>query len=121
MTPRELGRVLDYPEERIQEMTEEQLSLLTTNEEIPGKILYSALFSVSTLEPSLDLEHRAKNQNLNQVKIRDSKTLNPDLKFSDQNAKLSGSSEVLKNSEGRPGILGDSIILSHGYGPKGPT
>ena len=47
ITPAEMGRVLDYPGERTRRMTDEQLLFLTKNEEVPGKIIYSALFSIN--------------------------------------------------------------------------
>ena len=54
ITSREMGRVLDYPEERTIKMTEELLHLLTQNEQIPGKIVYSSLFSISSLYSEME-------------------------------------------------------------------
>lgn len=67
ITRREMRRVFDYPEERIQKMTEDQLRLLTTDEEIPGKIFYSTLFLITTLESSLNVTNQPKDQDLNQL------------------------------------------------------
>lgn len=47
ITPKEMGRVLDYQEDKQSEITEDQIDLLTKNEETPGEIIYSALFSLS--------------------------------------------------------------------------
>ena len=54
ITSREMGRVLDYPEERTTKMTEELLHLLTQNERIPGKIVYSSLFSILSLYSEME-------------------------------------------------------------------
>ena len=47
MTTRELASALDFPEDRTDCMTEENLHLLT-NTEIPGKIVYSAIHCLSS-------------------------------------------------------------------------
>ena len=55
LTNKEMGRVLDYSIEKTTEMTEDQLTLLTKKENVPGKIIYSALFSITTLFSSSSL------------------------------------------------------------------
>ena len=49
ITRKEMERVLDYQKEKLTKMMEEQIILLTRNEEIPGKIIYSTLFSLSCI------------------------------------------------------------------------
>ena len=49
-TPREMGRILDYIEGKSREMTEEQIELLTKNEESLGKIIYNVLFLLCSME-----------------------------------------------------------------------
>ena len=55
LTGKEMGGVLDYPVEKTSEMTENQLNLLTEKENVPGKIIYSALFSITTQSSSSSL------------------------------------------------------------------
>jgi len=66
MTPKELAKVLDYPQDKICEMTEETLVLLTNVEEVPGKIIYSTLFSLSSLfrAPQASVSSRKRGQGL---------------------------------------------------------
>ena len=49
MKPNELTSVMDYPEDRFAEMTEEQVTLLTHSESTPGKVIYSILYNISSL------------------------------------------------------------------------
>ena len=49
MKPNELASVMDYPEDRFAEMTEEQVTLLTRSESTPGKVIYSILYNISSL------------------------------------------------------------------------
>ena len=50
ITPREMGQVLNYLEEKTIKMMEEVLHLLKKDEEVPDKIFYSMLFSLITLD-----------------------------------------------------------------------
>ena len=121
ITPREIARVFNYPEERIQNMTEDQLYLLTTNEEIPGKIFYSALFSISTLESSLNVTNQPKYQDSNQLFTRG-------LNFSKYESKWSIPINLTQsqrdwevNPAGPLCVPKNTKILSHGYSKKGLT
>ena len=54
ITPREMGQVLDYPEEKMHKITEGVLSLLINDEHFPGKIVYITLLSLITISPEED-------------------------------------------------------------------
>ena len=86
MTTRELASALDFPEDRTDCMTEENLHLLT-NTEIPGKIVYSAIHCLSsyfdlrfandtpssTKRDSIDSDFDAIKMDFKKMKIDDSK------------------------------------------------
>ena len=77
MTPREMGRVLDYPEEQLQEIRENQLHLLTMKEKISRKVIYSALFSITKMDLSCNIVEYSKNHDSNPVKVQNLNDLNP--------------------------------------------
>ena len=54
ITSREMGRVLDYPEEITFKMMEEMLHFLTQNEGVTGKIVYRSLFSISSIYSKME-------------------------------------------------------------------
>ena len=103
MTTRELASALDFPEDRTDCMTEENLHLLT-NTEIPGKIVYSAIHCLSSYfdlriasdtpsskkRDSIDSDFDAFEMDFKRMKIDDSE----DVDAGDDHGDCDGLSEV---------------------------